>query len=58
MSVVLQQPLIPFAHIFDVATGDCLVAAAWLHDVGYALVAAGDRLSSGRRRIIRAPGRF
>ena len=23
------------AH-FDVATGDCLVAAAWLHDIGYA----------------------
>jgi hypothetical protein len=21
---------------FDVATGDCLVAAAWLHDIGYA----------------------
>jgi HD superfamily phosphodiesterase len=21
---------------FDVASGDCLVAAAWLHDIGYA----------------------
>ena len=38
---------------FDVASGDCLLAAAWLHDIGYApsLVATGLHSLDGARYL-------